>query len=157
MYAREVMTNAALKGQAQLVHQLKKSYSMSDISRDEEFPTQSDALEVPDGFSRRRRKSTTSNRLKIEEILEESDHSDDDDEEIEEERVVRGYYADGREVVEEEFRYLEEELEDNPSSGLRRSKRTRKPVANPEDGSYATLPRAAGRRKKPRSGIPQDW
>uniref|UniRef100_A0A914VD12 Receptor expression-enhancing protein n=1 Tax=Plectus sambesii TaxID=2011161 RepID=A0A914VD12_9BILA len=120
--ARDIVTTAAVRGQMQLVQQIQRSVSLNDVT---------------DGAGQPRQ------RIRIEEIREEADDAHAS------ERVWQGTYEEGGNLVEEEFRYLDEQEDGNglaagdPAQAPRRSSRQR--PAAPSD-RYATLPRSSSSR-----------
>lgn len=121
-YAKEVVATAAIKGQVQLVNQLKKSYSLNDVTDSSADGAQAKLTALD--FEKRT---------------------------AAEERVWEGYYDDdGEPVVEKEFQYLQEsgtgtpvtKTQDDGTTGLK--PRTRRANHNDVD-AYATLPRRSNR------------
>lgn len=120
--AREIVTTAAVKGQLQLVQQLQRSVSLNDVTDGGVHPRQ---------------------RIRIEEIHEEND----DGHYADHERVWQGTYDEDGRLVEEEFRYLDEQgdglASDDAPQAPRRSTRQR---SSASADRFATLPRSTATR-----------
>ncbi len=120
--AREIVATAAVRGQAQLVQQLQRSYSLNDVNEETVAPG-NDGADVIVVTQRR--------RMRIEEIDEDDDGNDN---------VDRGHA----------WHLTAEEDDVQETDHQRRSNRRSKSNSQVDETTYATMPRttrAANRRR----------
>ncbi|MCP9259319.1 Receptor expression-enhancing protein [Dirofilaria immitis] len=134
--AREIIATAALRGQAQLVQQLQRSHSTSDIGNRYRYLNDILMMNLKDSslklllFSK---ESSLSKLIRVTEIQEEDDEQEPDG-------------SDTVDVLEEGITRIGEQEERTEAFGVRRSSRRRRsPIS---ETMYNTLPRRTTRQHK---------
>ncbi|VDN89657.1 unnamed protein product [Brugia pahangi] len=134
--AREIIATAALRGQAQLVQQLQRSYSASDVNNRYKFCIGKDCV-LNDGLEERSSLSSNSNsRESSSKVIRVTEIQEDDEHEPESSGAI--------DVLEEEIASIMER--EDRTEALRRSSRRRRSPAS--ETIYNTLPRRTTRQHK---------